>query len=83
MSAQTKPSLERMRLEHEAWIANWKASGRNARGYSAPCCHRRIETAAPSNGETWDSFVTCPHCGSLHFKFVTAKSVRARIGVIK
>lgn len=71
--------LELLRDLHADYLAKWKAEGKPVLSYEAPCCGSPLETTAPSDGETWDSFTTCPQCGELHFKVVTAKDVTARV----
>ena len=74
-------SLAKLRAKHNAYMFQWKASGRRTLAYTAPCCGATIETTAPPKGETWDSLATCPHCGELHFKVVTFDRATAAQGV--
>lgn len=66
--------------EHQAYMKSWRSSGKPVLKYKTPCCHRNLQTPAPPAGETWDSMVTCPYCGSLHLKIVTNTEVK--IGMV-
>ena len=58
-------ALERLRADHAAFMAGWKG---NRQTLITPCCSRDLEVEAPTAlGESWDSLMTCPHCGEMFF----------------
>lgn len=65
---------------HADFLARWKAHGRPTQAFRTPCCNERLETTAPDDRrEKWDSLTTCPYCGGMFMKVVTANSVSVRM----
>lgn len=66
-------ALQAKRVEYEAYMDRWRAGGRPVASYACPTCTAEIEVPRPSRaGEVWDSLMTCPECGAVHFKVVPA-----------
>lgn len=73
----SKPNLLKA---HDAYMGRWKAEGKPFLMYITPCCGRKMDSASPANqGETWDSFTTCPHCDSTYYKRVSFRTVFVRM----
>jgi len=68
----------RLRSEHDSYLAHWKAAGKPTLTATMPCCRNALEVAAPPSGRTWDSLITCPHCGALAMQVVTRDHVTMR-----
>ena len=65
-----------MKQEYQAFIAKVKAHGGRLLQFPCPCCHKEIETLAPSGRSVWDTLATCPFCEGTFIKVVTATGVQ-------
>lgn len=45
-----------------------------------PCCGQQLTFMVPSApGQIWDTFMTCPHCGTMVHKVASSWSLQLRI----
>jgi hypothetical protein len=59
---------EKLKQEHEQYIALLRAAGDPITTYQTPCCGKAVECRAGVSGEVWDTLTTCVHCGALHVR---------------
>ena len=56
---------------YRQYIGRLKAKGVELTQYKCPSCVADIETLTPPDEQTWDSYITCPYCGSIYFLVIT------------
>lgn len=75
MESLTGKDLEKMAGKHRDYMVRCRAAGDRIGVYKCPDCDGDIETILPKRGSTmvYDSLMTCPHCGKLHWMSATSK----------
>lgn len=72
--------LTTLRENHEQLLARYREAGQRLTSYACPTCEQQIETLVPDSPQIFDTMMTCPFCGDLHFKIVYASGrVRAML----
>lgn len=60
---------------YDKFVARLDPKRGDVKDYSCPRCGFRLKALAPRNRDMWDSLCTCPACGCLYKKWVTAQNV--------
>ncbi|EAO1133551.1 hypothetical protein EX011_21540 [Salmonella enterica] len=60
---------------YNAYVSQLLAAGINLVPFACPCCKEPLKTLPAPEGETWDTFATCPHCEDLFHKVTTGNVV--------
>lgn len=55
---------------YELWLAAARRNGEPRVTYPCPYCGHQLVALKPAAGITWDSFSTCPYCGSNFYKVI-------------
>jgi hypothetical protein len=62
--------------QHGGHVAAAMVPSRRVGTYQPPCGCAAIATMIPPKGQVWDTFATCPACGSLHFMMARHEGVQ-------
>lgn len=64
-----------MLSEYEKFIKRCRDHGVPLLSFNCPHCGGATETPAATDGGTWDTMASCPHCDGLYIKLVDRHSV--------
>lgn len=64
--------------EYNAHIERLNTNGVALASFQCPACEHNLLTQATDPGEQWDTFSTCPYCGSVFLKITRGDKVEVR-----
>ena len=71
--------MSELKEKYLEYVDRYKSKFGDMISFDCPSCGEIILTAPSPEGETWNSFSTCPHCDHSYMKYVSGNKVETSL----